>query len=86
MEQRAAYTSVLVLHTPLFLLDVPETHSVIQAGGSEPFPIPREACGKYWTLIGVDKLQWCLYASQSSLLYASDFRNTARQRLCRYAR
>ena len=43
-------TPVLVLHSPLFVLDVPETDSVVQTGGSEPFPVLREACGEDRTL------------------------------------
>ena len=43
---------MFVLHTPLFLLDVPETYCVVQTGSSEPFPVPREARGEYWALIG----------------------------------
>ena len=43
-------TPVLVLHTPLFVLDIPETDSVVQTGSSEPFPVLRETRRKNRTL------------------------------------
>lgn len=43
-------TPVLVLHTPLFVLDIPETDSVVQTSCSEPFPVLRESCGEDRTL------------------------------------
>jgi hypothetical protein len=50
---------MLVLHTSLFLLDVPETYCIIQTGSSEPFSVPREARGEYWALVVVNNLQCC---------------------------
>lgn len=50
---------MLVLHAPLFFLDVPEAYSIIQTGSGKPFPVPREACREYRALIRIDKFQRC---------------------------
>jgi hypothetical protein len=58
-EQTAAFTSMLVLHAPLFLLDVPEAHRIVQTGSRKIFPVPREARREYRALIRVVKFQCC---------------------------
>ena len=84
-RRTTAFTSVLVLHAPLFLLYVPEAHRIVQTSSRKPFPVPREARREYWALIRVDSFQCRLIASQSSLLYVGGFQNTARQKLYKYA-
>jgi hypothetical protein len=51
-------TSVLVLHPPLFLLNVPETYCIVQAGSGEPFPAPGKARSEYRALFR-EKHQYC---------------------------
>lgn len=48
---------MFVLHAPLFLLDIPEAHRIIQTGRGKPFPVPREARREYRALIRNDKSQ-----------------------------
>jgi hypothetical protein len=51
-------TLVLVLHTPLFLLNIPETYCIVQAGSGKPLPAPGKVCSKYRALFW-EKLQYC---------------------------
>ena len=62
---------MFVLHTPLFLLDVPETHRIVQAGSGKPFPASGEARSKYWALFRLVLLiSWSLQ-SQPHFMYSA---------------
>lgn len=75
-------TSMLVLHPPLLILDVPETHRVVQAGSGEPFSAPGEARSEYWALFRAESFSAAdkPATTRSGLLYVICFQNTAQQR------